>query len=233
MAIIILAFARLVDAIAMPALAGLLMLVGYRTIKPHDMYSVARTGPVQAAVMVVTFVLTLLIPLQYAVLVGVGLSVILYVISVSNQIDVKARVYAEDGSVSESDPPPVVPAGTVLVLQPYGSLFFACAPVFEAALPAIEASSRHAVVILRLRGRTDLGTTFMDVLERYARALREVDSKLVIVSADDRVIEQLTTTGVLDTIGTENVYEGDEWVGRTVRRAYEDAVGWIQSRRTE
>jgi SulP family sulfate permease len=59
----------------------------------------------------------------------------------------------------------------VIVLQPYGSLFFAAAPVFEAALPAVGTGSRGSVVILRLRGRTDLGTTFMDVLHRYAVSL--------------------------------------------------------------
>jgi SulP family sulfate permease len=167
------------------------------------------------------------------VLVGVGLSVILHVISASNQIEIRARVYAEDGSVSEAAPPPVVPGADVLVPQPYGSLFFASAAVFGAALPAIEPTSRLAVVILRLRGRTDLGTTFMDVLERYAGTLRDVDGKLVIVSADRRVIEQLTTTGTLDVIGSDNVYEGDEWVGHTVRRAQDDAVAWIQARGTE
>ena len=51
-----------------------------------------------------------------------------------------------------------------VILQPYGSLFFASAPVFEAALPTVEDTSQHAVVILRLRGRTDLGATFLDVL---------------------------------------------------------------------
>lgn len=233
MAAVILLLAPVVETIAMPALAGLLMLVGYRTIKPHDVYSVARTGPVQASVLAVTFTLTLLIPLQYAVLVGVGLSVILYVISVSNQITVKARVYADDGSVSESDPPQVVPADAVVILQPYGSLFFASAPVFEAGLPTVKDSSHHAVVILRLRGRADLGTTFLDVLRRYARALHHVDSKLVIVTSDDHVIEQLDATRVLDVIGHDNVYEGDEWVGRTVRRAHDDAVAWIQRKRTE
>ncbi len=229
MAAIILLLGSVVGYIAMPALAGLLMLVGYRTINPHDLYSVARTGRVQAAVLLVTFALTLIIPLQYAVLVGVGLSVVLHVISVSNQIDVRQRVYADDGAVAESDPPAVVPPDTVLVLQPYGSLFFASAPVFEAALPAVESTSRNAVVILRLRGRSDLGTTFMDVLGRYAQALLDADSKLVIVSANERVVEQLATTGVLDIIGSDNIYEGDEWVGRTVRRAHGDALEWIHA----
>ncbi|HTT90414.1 MAG TPA: hypothetical protein VMF65_12755 [Acidimicrobiales bacterium] len=43
------------------------------------------------------------------------------------------------------------------------------------------------MVILRLRGRTDLGTTFIDVLDGYAQALITRDSKLVIVSAGEHV----------------------------------------------
>ena len=143
MAVVILLFSSAVSQVALPALAGLIMLVGYRTIKPDDVRSVAKTGPVQAAVLAVTFVLTLVIPLQYAVVVGVALSVILHVISQSNQVEVKWRVYGDDGSVREADPPPVVPPDTVLVLQPYGSLFFASASSFEAALPAVEATSRQ------------------------------------------------------------------------------------------
>ena len=79
-----------------------------------------------------------------------------------------------------------------MLLQPYGSLFFAAAPTFEAALPAVGSGSAGSVVVLRLRGRSDLGTTFMDVLRRYAESLDAVGSKLVIVSANERIIEQLT-----------------------------------------
>jgi SulP family sulfate permease len=113
------------------------------------------------------------------------------------------------------------------VLQPYGSLFFAAAPVFEAALPAVGEASRDTVVILRLRGRSDLGTTFMDVLRRYAVSLQEVGSKLVIVSDGDRILEQLVVTDITSTVGAQNVYTGDERVGATVRRAYEDALRWV------
>jgi SulP family sulfate permease len=72
MAIVIVVFGNAVGYVAMPALAGLLMLVGYRSIKPGDLQSVWRTGVVQKAVLAVTFVLTLVVPLQYAVLLGVG-----------------------------------------------------------------------------------------------------------------------------------------------------------------
>ena len=174
MVVVIVAFGGAIGHIAMPALAGLLILIGLRTIKPADLLSVWRTGTVQKAVLLVTFVLTMLIPLQYAVLVGVGLSVVLYVIRQSNGVTVRRWSYDDEGHVIETDPPAELPPGEVVVLQPYGSLFFAAAPVFEAALPAVGEQSRDTVVILRLRGRSDLGTTFMDVVRRYALSLQDV-----------------------------------------------------------
>ena len=86
MAIVIVTLGQLVSNIAMPALAGLLILIGYRTIKPADVAAVWRTGPVQKAVLSVTFVLTVIIPLQFAVLVGVGLSLILHVVRQSEAL---------------------------------------------------------------------------------------------------------------------------------------------------
>jgi sulfate permease, SulP family len=46
MAVTTVAFAGPVGHIAMPALAGLLILVGWRTINPQDLASVWRTGMV-------------------------------------------------------------------------------------------------------------------------------------------------------------------------------------------
>jgi len=230
MAVVIVAFGGIVGHITMSALAGLLMLIGFRTIKPADLLSVWRTGAVQKAVLFTTFVLTMLIALQYAVLVGVGLSVILHVVRQSNQITIKRWQLDGEGNVIETDPPAELPVNEVVVLQPYGSLFFAAAPTFEAGLPAVDDTSRHSVVILRLRGRSDLGTTFMDVLHRYAESLLAVDSKLVIVSANERIQEQLAVTGITDLIGADNVYEGDERVGATVKRAHGDATSWVEDR---
>ena len=228
MAVVIIAFAGLVGHIAMPALAGLLILVGFRTIKPDDLRSVWKTGTVQKTVLATSFALTMIIPLQYAVLAGVGLSVILHVVRQSNQVTIKRWRLDPDGNLIETDPPAQLPSNEVVALQPYGSLFFAAAPVLESQLPAPAATSLNSVVILRLRGRTDLGTTFMDVLRRYAQALTAAGSKLVIVSASERIQEQLRVTGVTDLISPENIYAGDERVGATLKRAYADAMTWIE-----
>ena len=228
MAIVVVAFGTAVGYVAMPALAGLLMLIGLRTVKPADLESVWRTGTVQKVVLVVTFTLTMIIPLQYAVLVGVGVSVILYVVRQSNKITIMRWELDAEGQVIETAPPAVLEADVVVVLQPYGSLFFAAAPVFETLLPVVTDASRNSVVIVRLRGRTDLGTTFMDVLLRYAQSLAAVDSKLVVVSTNKQIDEQLGVSGVADVVGAENVIRGSERVGVTVRRAYNEAVEWVE-----
>lgn len=127
MALVIVIFGDAVGHLAMPALAGLLILIGIRTVKPADLTSVWHTGLIQRTVLVVTFVLTMVIRLQYAVMVGVALSLVLDVIRQSNQVTVRRRVRDAEGHVIETDPPDELPAAEVVVLQPSGSLFFAAA----------------------------------------------------------------------------------------------------------
>lgn len=228
MALAILFLTPLVENIAMPALAGLLMVVGYRTVKPANIQAIVKTGPTQTAVMSVTFILTMLIPLQNAVLVGVGISVILYVIAQSNRLVLKRWERDHEGNIAEVEPPRVVGSDEVIVLQPYGSLFFASAKTFEQALPDVTETTRNSVVIVRFRGMADLGSTLMEVLLRYASFLKTTDSKLVIISADQTMLNQLAATGVTRVVGEENIYTSDKWLGRTVTRAWEEAEQWVR-----
>ena len=233
MALIIVALGDLLDQVAMPALAGLLIVVGFRTITPADFDSVWRTGGVQKMVLATTFVLTIIIPIQYAVLIGVGLSVLLYLVGQSNRVRIRRRVFTADGHVVETEPPDVLPANEVVILQPYGSMFFAAAPMFEANLPSPTRRSRNSVVILRLRERSDIGSTFIDLLRRYADSLMTVGSKLVIVSVNERLADQLRVTGLVDFIGAGNVYRSTERIGDALERAYQDAVAWVAAREKE
>ena len=195
MAVVILLFSSAVSEVALPALAGLIMLVGYRTIKPDDVRSVAKTGSVQAVVLAVTFVLTLVIPLQYAVVMGVALSV-----------DTRRDQPVESGRgevaclrrrrLGPRGPP--APggacrhcAGSSAVRQ----LVLRLGHEFRSRLACRGRDFTRVGGDPPLRGRTDLGGTFMDVLRRYAQSLLDVGSKLVIVSADERVIDQLAATG--------------------------------------
>ena len=224
MALIILFASDLVSYIAMPALAGLLIVIGIGAIKPSRIYSVVKSGPLPTAIMAVTFGLTLLIPLQYAVLVGVGLGIILFVAQQSNRVRVRQVHVLDGGRMRETQPPPTVAGDSVVILQPYGSLFFASAPIFEHQLPEVTTESQNAVVIVRLRGTDQIGLSLIEVLRRYANDLRAAGSSLKLVISEKLVLDQVQVSGLADELGAGNVYRSTEWIGETVRRAYADAL---------
>ena len=217
MVLTILVLGPVVGRVAMPSLSALLMLIGLRTFKPDQVLMVWRTGGTQATVMATTFILTLLVPMQYAVLTGVGISVILFVARQSNRVTVKRWQIGPGVPLpTESDPPKVLPAGEVVVLTPYGSLFFASATVFESQLPVPGPESGGSVVVLRLRGNEELGSTFIKTIIRYHDMLAAAGSHLVLTGVSERVLAQLTGTRALDHVGTGNVFTATPNLGESL-----------------
>ena len=229
MAVVILAFADVVGLVAMPALAALLIVVGVGAIKPERVRSVVKTGRLQTVVLVVTFVLTLVVPVQYAVLLGVALAIVLHVVEQSNRVRVTRLLVEDGGRMREVDPPPTVPPHEVIVLQPYGSLFFASAPTLRERLPAVDADSRGSVVILRMRGVDEIGLSLIGVLREYAATLAAHGCSLVLTLGNHRVLGQLEHEGLVAALGEGAVYMGTEWRGETVRRAYAEALERIDT----
>jgi SulP family sulfate permease len=227
MAVVILLFGSSIGYIAMPAMAGLLIVIGFRTFKPEQVNMVWKTGLVQQTVMGITFIACLLIPLQYAVLVGVGMSLLMFVIQQSNKITIKEWKATEGPYPIEQDPPDSLPATEVLMLIPYGSLFFAAAPLFEEQLPDVTEETYNTVVILNLRGYEDLGSTFLTVLERYTADLQEHHSKLMLTGAIPSVVEQFEKTGLIKKIGRENIFQASEQIGQSVLTAWDAAEKWV------
>ncbi len=227
MAVVILLFGSAIGYIAMPAMAGLLIVIGFRTFKPNQVDMVWKTGLVQRVVMGITFVFSLLIPLQYAVLVGVSMSLLLYVLQQSNKITVKEWVPTQGPYPIEQDPPATLPANEVILLVPYGSLFFAAAALFEEQLPEITGDTHNTVVILNLRGYEDLGSTFLNVLEKYTDDLHKHSSKLMLAGVGPHVILQLEHTGLIRKLGRENVIPASEQIGQAMLDAWDAAEKWV------
>jgi len=93
-------------------------------------------------------------------------------------------------------------------------------------MPDVTPASRRSVVILRIRGADEAGSTLLEVLSSYASSLAAVGSRLMIVTDNARLIEQFRETGTIDAIGPDNVYRGTDIIGEAVRRAHDDAVAW-------
>jgi SulP family sulfate permease len=98
-----------------------------------------------------------------------------------------------------------LPDNEIVVLQPIGSLFFAGAAEFEADLPAV-GDAHGTAVIIRLRDRHEVGSTFIRTLDRYTRQLHERGNLLILVGLNEQVRKQLERTALLDLIGNENVF---------------------------
>lgn len=225
-ALIVLLFAPLVERVPMPALAALLIVAGYQGLRVSQALVVWHTGRVTATVMVMTFIATLAISLHYAVLLGVAFSIVLHVVRASNKVTLTEWELQPNGFPIEQPAPLLAPSRRFTLLNVYGSLFFAAASNLEAMLPKVEASNR-AVVAIILRGETEIGSTFVNVIQRYAEALRARDGRLMLVGVDPAVRDQLDRTGLLAILGAENIFMATPQLGAAVNEAAEEASRWL------
>jgi SulP family sulfate permease len=226
-AVIVLLFASLVEMVAMPALAGLVIVAGVQMINPNAIRTVWQTNLIARTMMLVTFGSTLVVPLQYAVLLGVAFSILLFVLQQSNTLRVVEWVSQGIGWPVEQPAPRQLEPGKVTVLYIYGNLFYAAAATFENSLPAVEGAKR-AVVILLLRGYDDVGSTVLGVFRRYAQALQANGGKLVLAGVSPGLHDQLQRTGMLALIGEENIFMVTQTIGEAGNKALQAATSWLE-----
>jgi SulP family sulfate permease len=225
-AIIVVVAAPLAELAPMPALAALLIVAGYQGLRIEAAQTIWRTGNVPATVMGLTFLATLFIPLQYAVLLGVAFSILLHVAQQANKVVITEWVLRSEGFPVEQPAPSALPSHRLTVLQVYGSIFFAAAKNLEDMLPDVEKTTR-AVVILGLRGRSEVGSTFVAVLRRYTETLYAHESKLILAGVDAAVLDQFTRTRLLSIIGEENVFPATPQLGEALNTAVAAAHVWL------
>jgi SulP family sulfate permease len=228
-AVIVLLAAPLVERVPMPALAALLIVAGFQGLRLQEAVTVWNTGRISAVVMIITFIATLFIPLQYAVLLGMVLSVVLYVFRQSNKVVITQWVLQPEGFPVEQPVPRQLPSHQLTLLHVYGSLFFAAAKSMEEMLPKVDETT-HAVVAISLRGQGEIGSTFVNVLQRYAESLQARDSRLMLIGIDKAARDQLAKTKVLQIIGEENVFLATPQLGEAMNQAFEAAHAWLGQR---
>ena len=136
-AAIVLLAAPLVELVPMPALAALLIVAGFQGLRIPQAVIAWNTGRIPKVVMSVTFVATLVVPLQFAVLFGMALSIVLHVFRQSNKVVVTQWVLQPGGFPIEQPPPRRLPSHQLTLLHVYGSLFFAAAKSMEELLPEV------------------------------------------------------------------------------------------------
>jgi SulP family sulfate permease len=227
---IALLLAKGVERIPQPAIAALLVLAGLQLLlsKLDGARDVWLTGWTPRLIMVATLIATLLLPVQQAVLLGVALSVLAYLYKSSLDVEVKELVLEPGGlGAREQAVPATLPPNAITILNVYGSVFYASADTLQQLLPSTQTAERSAV-ILSLRGRRDVGSTFLKLLERYALDLTAHHSKLILTGISPGVIDQLEKTGAIDTfIPKADIFPATEVLGGALLQAYTAAQAWL------
>lgn len=226
MLVIVLLLPGLVGHVPMTVLAALMIASGISAINPTEARSIWRTGGAARWSILVTFLATLVLTIPQAVGVGVLLSVVLHLAESASDVTVRELIRLSDGRISEANPPKRLPSRSVTVLEVYGSLFFAGARTLRDGLPDPEGADQP-VVVLRLRGRTRVGSTLIEVLDDYVDDLAEAHGRLYLSGVAPNVARQLRESGKLDQECVVHVFEAEAVRGEATNDAVAEASEWL------
>lgn len=225
LALVLLVFSGLVGHVAMPTLAAVLIVAAVGSLRPAEVVTILRTSQISLIAAVTTFLATLFLTVPAAVGIGVALSLLLQLNREALDLAVVQLVPADDGGWLEHPAPAELPSNRVVILDVYGSLFYAGARTLQARLPVIGDAERP-VVVLRLRGRTSLGATSFVVFADYARHLAERGGRLYLSGVDEGVVAQMRQSGRLAVDGPLEVFGAGERIGASTAAAYAAAEAW-------
>ena len=229
-AIALLAFGDVIEQVPLTTVAALLIVAGAESLRPAAVVEVWRTTWASRVIMVFTFTLTLLVPIQYAVFAGVAIATIQYIYSASLDVRVRELVALPDGRFEEQSPPERVPDESVTLLAIYGSIFYAATTVLEGLLPDPHGSHR-GVVVLRLRGRGHVGSSAIDLIRRYAMALQEGGGTLILEGVDHEMRQQLDRTGITELLGEKAIFSAHRVVFQSAAEALAYGQHWLEDER--
>jgi len=206
--LILLLIAPLTAYLPIPAMAGVLVLVAWNLIDFHHIAGIVRTSRQEAGVLAVTFLATLLVELEFAIYVGVMLSLLLYLNRTSHPGFVTLVPEHQDDHQRfiniERKHLPECPQ--LKVLRVDGSLFFGAVNHFAEELHGVTRENPEQTYILIVGG----GINFIDVagcetLANEAHRLHLEGRKLCFCSLKGEVVETLHRGGYVQRLGEENM----------------------------
>ncbi len=226
MLVILVAFSQLVALVPMPTLAAVLIFAGVMSIRPREIAVVWRTSHTGRIALIVTFLSTLALPVAAAVGVGVVVSLVLQLNKELNDLRIVRLDRRSDGQFIEQPMPRVLPDAEPVVLDVYGSLLYAGSRTLGARLPDPRLTHRP-VVILRLRGRLSLGSTFFGVVAHYADLLEAAGGRLYLSGVQTDMVHRFKHSQFDDVKGKITIYRATEVLGASTMAAVRDARRWL------
>ena len=220
-ALIFLLFAPQARFIPLASLAAILFVVAYGLIDWKAIRRIIRSGRSDALVCVITFLAALLLPLAYAIYVGIFLNIALYLRRAS-QLHMAEMVRTSGGPFQERPITDRSGEKKVIFLSVEGDLFFGVADELQDRLIAL-ARSGPRVVILRLKRTHSIDATVQDVLERFTRQMQAKGGHVLLCGVKPELMERIRRYGLIALIGEKNVFETGFGVFTSAKQALQRA----------
>jgi len=190
------------------AMAGILFLVAWGLIDFRHIAKILRTSRVESVIMGTTFFATLFLELEFAILLGVILSLVMYLNRTSHP-----RILSRVPDPRHDERPfvtdPVLPECPQLkIVRIDGSLYFGAVNHVRERLQEMQCENpeqKHLLVVAS-------GINFIDMagaefLAHLAREQEEAGGRLYLYDIKEGICTHFRLTGYLFDIGTDYIYD--------------------------
>ncbi|MCM1540885.1 MAG: SulP family inorganic anion transporter [Blautia sp.] len=186
--------------IPMPTIAAILFMVAYNMCGWRKFVYLCKTSPKSdIAVLVVTFLLTVVFDLVVAIEVGMLMAALLFMKRMSDVTEVEGWKYIDDEDDPDSLSLREVPADT-RVYEISGPLFFGAAD----KLLTISLNEKTRCLILRMRGVSAIDATAMHNLEEMYAECQRKKIHLVLSHVNEQPLRVMQKAGFVEKVGEEN-----------------------------
>jgi len=218
---ILLLVAPLTAYLPVAAMAGILLMVSYSLIDVHHIKTIVRTSTQEAMVLLTTFLSTLVVELEFAIYVGVLLSLMLYLNRTSHPHFVTLVPDHDPGHRSFVNivhkPSPECPQ--LKIIRVDGSVFFGAVNHIAEEIGKITSQYPEQCHLLMVCS----GINFIDVagcelLASEAHRLHLDGGKLYLCNPKREIRDVLERGGYLKHIGEQNIFHGKEEAVREIIR---------------
>jgi SulP family sulfate permease len=210
-AVVVVLFAPLARYIPKAALAGLLLLTAYRLIDWDRIAYAARASSYDAGLVAVTAISAVFISVEFSILIGVALSILLFVPRAARPRG-HELVVAPEGVIRErlpSDPK----CSALLIYDLEGELFFGAAPELEHRFEELKrraVAEGIRVIVLRVKRTRNPDMVFLEHLERFLRDMEALGVTVLLCGVRADFAKGLANLRFFDWLPRDRVFLEEE-----------------------
>jgi len=186
-------------------LAVLVIAIGISLLNKHAIRIVTRSTKSDAIVFSTTFISGLLMPLDSAIYIGVGISIILFLKKVARP-EMVEYAFNEQGYLAEVETPEQRSTSEVSIVHVEGELFFGAADLFRDQMRRICEDPNLKIVVLKMRNAHNMDATAVMALEELLLYMAEKKRYLILSEVKADLIRVLQNSGLYDTIEARNIF---------------------------